>query len=127
MPLQYLPSLPQTLGLDFTREEVNHVIGLLEVNAFQVTLDAKEVKEVEEKKDEKMKGSVAREGLARGVFPLLAMLNHSCTSNARWKLGTLGSTSHHHHHHHQVHQPGGGLDGVQGHHHHQGGGGGGWG
>jgi len=76
--------LTQTLGLDFTREEVNHVIGLLEVNAFQVTLDAKEVKDVEEKKDEKMKGKVAREGLARGVFPLLAMLNHSCTSNARY-------------------------------------------
>ena len=82
---------------------------------------------MEEKKDEKMKGKVAREGLARGVFPLLAMLNHSCTSNARWQLGTLGSSSHHHshhrhhQHHHQVHQPGGGLDGVQGHHHHQGG------
>ena len=59
--------LTKVLGLDYTQEEVNHVIGLLEVNAYEVEVKAE-------------RGV----GVGRGVFPLLAKLNHSCVSNARW-------------------------------------------
>ena len=59
--------LTKVLGLDYTPEEVNHVIGLIEVNAYEVEVKAE-------------RGV----GVGRGVFPLLAKLNHSCVSNARW-------------------------------------------
>ena len=53
----------ERLGLkdDFTEREINHVIGLLEVNAFEVT----------------------GRGRGRGVFPLTALMSHSCISNTR--------------------------------------------
>ena len=56
--------------LDFSPEEVNHVIGLIEVNAFEVRI-----------------GNLNRReecGIGRGVFPLLAMLSHNCISNSRY-------------------------------------------
>ena len=43
------------------------VIGLIEVNAFEVRLGCRE-----------------RDQIGRGVFPLLAKLNHGCVSNARY-------------------------------------------
>ena len=49
------------MGADFSEREINHVVGLLEVNAFEVT---------------------AR-GRGRGVFPLTALMSHSCISNTR--------------------------------------------
>ena len=52
-------------NLDFTAEEINHVIGVIEVNAFEVSL-----------------GPSGQTG--RGVFPLLAKLNHGCVSNCRY-------------------------------------------
>ena len=53
----------ERLGLreDFTEREINHVVGLLEVNAFEVT----------------------GRGRGRGVFPLTALMSHSCISNTR--------------------------------------------
>ena len=51
----------ERLRLDFTEREINHVIGLLEVNAFEVT----------------------GRGRGRGVFPLTALMSHSCISNTR--------------------------------------------
>ena len=54
--------------MDFSQEEVNHVIGVIEVNAFEVKI-----------------GSLDKVGgIGRGVFPLLAMLSHSCISNSRY-------------------------------------------
>ncbi|XP_023338881.1 protein msta isoform X2 [Eurytemora carolleeae] len=50
--------------LDFSRNEINHVIGCLEVNSFEINL---------------VKG-----GRGRGVFPLLALLSHSCVSNVKY-------------------------------------------
>ena len=58
--------LHQVLGLPFTEEEVNHVIGVLEVNAFEVEATTEQ-----------------GEAVGRGVWPLLAKLSHSCVSNAR--------------------------------------------
>ena len=43
------------------------VIGLIEVNAFEVRLGCRE-----------------KDQIGRGVFPLLAKLNHGCVSNARY-------------------------------------------
>ena len=59
--------------LDFTPEEVNHIIGLIEVNAFEVKMGSfhKTV-------------STDTGGIGRGVFPLLATLSHSCISNSRY-------------------------------------------
>ena len=68
------------------------------VNAFETNLAAdwkkkdEEKEEVERKEDEKKEteensggGRVReRDGWGRGVFPLLAMLNHNCASNARF-------------------------------------------
>ena len=51
----------ERLRLDFTEREINHVIGLLEVNAFEVT----------------------GRGRGRGVFPLTALMSHCCISNTR--------------------------------------------
>ena len=51
----------ERLGLDFSEREINHVIGLLEVNAFEVT----------------------GRGRGRGVFPLTALMSHCCISNTR--------------------------------------------
>jgi len=48
----------------FTEEEVNHVIGSLEVNAFEV--------------------SSSPGGRGRGVYPLTSLMSHSCISNARY-------------------------------------------
>jgi len=56
--------------LDFSPEEVNHVIGLIEVNAFEVRIG--NLNRMEEC------------GIGRGVFPLLAMLSHNCISNSRY-------------------------------------------
>ena len=51
------------LGNRFSPEEVNHVVGVLEVNAFEVETD---------------------EGhLARGLYPLTALMSHECLSNTR--------------------------------------------
>ena len=47
--------------LDFSVEEINHVIGVIEVNAFEVKLGGSETEQT-----------------GRGVFPLLAKLNHGC-------------------------------------------------
>ena len=47
----------------FSPEEVHHVVGVLEVNAFEVNTD---------------------EGhRARGLYPLTALQSHSCQSNTR--------------------------------------------
>lgn len=43
---------------DFTEDEVNHVIGILEVNAFEINR-------------------------GRGVFPLTALMSHDCVANSR--------------------------------------------
>ena len=61
--------LTKVWKLDFTPEEVNHMTGLIEVNAFEVKL-----------------GNLDRGqpgGVGRGVLPLLAMLSHNCISNSR--------------------------------------------
>jgi len=96
--------LVELCGLPYTKEEVNHVIGLMEVNAFETNLTAdwkkKATDEDEEengpveRREEKTENSEEtlttggmvreRDGWGRGVFPLLAMLNHSCASNARY-------------------------------------------
>ncbi len=47
----------------FSESEINHVIGALEVNAFEVTS--------------------AQGGRGRGVFPMTALMSHNCISNAR--------------------------------------------
>ena len=52
-------------ALDYTPEEINHVIGLIEVNAFEVKLGP-------------------GQDTGRGVFPLLAKLSHGCVSNCRY-------------------------------------------
>ena len=59
--------LMEICSLDFTEEEINHVIGVIEVNAFEVSL-----------------GTSTGGQTGRGVFPLLAKLNHSCVSNCRY-------------------------------------------
>ena len=65
--------LTQVWKLDFSPQEVNHVIGLIEVNAFEVKIGSLErIEQIEEC------------GIGRGVFPLLAMLSHSCISNSRY-------------------------------------------
>ena len=54
-----------TLSEDgYTEDEVNHVIGSLEVNAFEVT-------------------APSGLGRGRGVYPLTSLMSHSCISNAR--------------------------------------------
>ena len=51
------------LGKRFTRQEVYHVVGVLEVNAFEVT---------------------SQEGFrGRGLYPLTALMSHECLSNTR--------------------------------------------
>ena len=55
--------LRTTCHLDFSISEINHVIGVLEVNAFEISTD------------EGWRG--------RGVFPLTALMSHSCISNTR--------------------------------------------
>ena len=59
--------LTNVCHLPFSPEEINHVIGLIEVNAFEVRLGCRE-----------------KDQIGRGVFPLLAKLNHGCVSNARY-------------------------------------------
>lgn len=51
------------LGNRFTQKEVDHVVGVLEVNAFEVT------------------SSEGHRG--RGLYPLTALMSHSCISNTR--------------------------------------------
>ena len=52
-----------TDGHRFTQKEVNHVIGVLEVNAFEVT---------------------SKDGhRGRGLYPLTALMSHGCVSNTR--------------------------------------------
>lgn len=52
------------LGNRFSQEEVDHVVGVLEVNAFEVT---------------------SRDGhRGRGLYPLTALMSHSCLSNTRY-------------------------------------------
>ena len=65
------------------------------MNAFETNLtadwkkkatdDEEEEKVTVEKKEDTLTGGRVRErdGWGRGVFPLLAMLNHNCASNAR--------------------------------------------
>ena len=48
----------------FNDAEVNHVIGALEVNAFEMTS--------------------SDGGRGRGVFPLTSLMSHNCISNARY-------------------------------------------
>ena len=48
----------------FNASEVNHIIGSLEVNAFEVSSPA--------------------QGRGRGVYPLTALMSHNCISNARY-------------------------------------------
>ena len=59
--------------LDFSPEEVNHVIGLIEVNAFEVKIGSLDRTD-----------PIEECGTGRGVLPLLAMLSHSCISNSRY-------------------------------------------
>ena len=84
------------------------MIGLMEVNAFETNLTADWKKKPmdeeaengadegkerapEEKEDGTPGGRVReRDGWGRGVFPLLAMLNHNCGSNARFLSFTAG-------------------------------------
>ena len=58
--------LRNTCGLAgrFDESEIQHVIGSLEVNAFEVT-------------------SASTQAKGRGVFPLTALMSHSCISNTR--------------------------------------------
>lgn len=52
------------LGNRFSQEEVDHVVGVLETNAFEVT---------------------SRDGhRLRGLYPLTALMSHSCLSNTRY-------------------------------------------
>jgi hypothetical protein len=51
------------LGNRFSQEEVDHVVGVLEVNAFEVT------------------SLVGHR--ARGLFPATALMSHGCLSNTR--------------------------------------------
>jgi hypothetical protein len=53
--------LQEKMRVDFSKDEINHVIGLLEVNAFEVKA----------------------KGRGRGVFPLTALMSHSCIANTR--------------------------------------------
>lgn len=58
--------LLETWGLarmGYTADEVNHVIGSLEVNAFEITSKSG--------------------GKGRGVYPATALMSHGCVSNAR--------------------------------------------
>ena len=50
-----------SLSDKFTADDVNHVAGVLEVNAFEVV----------------------DQGPGRGVFPLTALMSHSCICNTR--------------------------------------------
>merc|ERR1719189_2314447 len=54
----------------FTETDVNHVIGTLEVNAFEIAQPATRP------------GSPPTRG--RGVFPVTALMSHGCVSNARY-------------------------------------------
>ena len=51
------------LGNRFTQQEVDHVVGVLEVNAFEVTSQDG--------------------GRGRGLYPLTALMSHGCLSNTR--------------------------------------------
>ena len=51
------------LGNRFTQQEVEHVVGVLEVNAFEVTSQDG--------------------GRGRGLYPLTALMSHGCLSNTR--------------------------------------------
>ena len=51
------------LGNRFTKQEVDHVVGVLEVNAFEVTSQDG--------------------GRGRGLYPLTALMSHGCLSNTR--------------------------------------------
>ena len=53
------------LAQRFSEEEINHVLGVLEVNAFEITL-----------------GDGQHRG--RGLYPLTALMSHSCLSNTRY-------------------------------------------
>ena len=58
--------LRKTCGLAdrFSEDEINHVLGVLEVNAFEITTS------------EGYRG--------RGLFPLTALMSHGCLSNTRY-------------------------------------------
>ena len=60
--VRYLLSTCQ-LGNRFTQQEVDHVVGVLEVNAFEVTSQDG--------------------GRGRGLYPLTALMSHGCLSNTR--------------------------------------------
>jgi hypothetical protein len=50
----------------FSENEINHVLGVLEVNAFEITSDDGD--------------------RGRGLFPLTSLMSHSCISNTRYVL-----------------------------------------
>eukprot|EP00096_Caligus_rogercresseyi_P012954 TRINITY_DN5617_c0_g1_i1.p1 TRINITY_DN5617_c0_g1~~TRINITY_DN5617_c0_g1_i1.p1 ORF type:complete len:550 (+),score=73.83 TRINITY_DN5617_c0_g1_i1:42-1652(+) len=52
--------LQESQGLPFTSEEINHVIGVLDVNAFDLSSSG------------------------RGLYPLSAIMSHSCVSNTKY-------------------------------------------
>ena len=61
------------LATKYTPEEVNHVVGALEVNAFEVQPEGG--------------------GKGRGIFPLTALMSHSCVANTRYVSFRLGNRS----------------------------------
>ena len=95
--------------LDVSPEEVNHVIGLIEVNAFEIKVFAEKennndstvelghiINTYAQKDPWKVKIDHTQAnlnknflisdilGFGRGVFPLLAKLSHGCVSNCRY-------------------------------------------
>ncbi|XP_040579878.1 SET domain-containing protein SmydA-8 isoform X2 [Lepeophtheirus salmonis] len=58
--VEYL-RLSQGLGERFSSEEINHVIGILDVNAFDLSFNG-----------------------SRGLYPLTALMSHSCISNTKY-------------------------------------------
>ena len=62
--VQYLRDTCQ-LAQRFSEEEINHVLGVLEVNAFEITIG-----------DGQYRG--------RGLYPLTALMSHGCLSNTRY-------------------------------------------
>lgn len=84
--VKYLRNVPQIQD-KYSELEINHVIGALEVNAFEMT-SHKVKKNIFENVQSPCCCKITRidifqGGRGRGVFPLISLMSHSCISNAR--------------------------------------------